>query len=59
MLQSFAKGVYLSEELKLYIKNPNYKIKYLKCYEFSKFYPFKDYVNTFYKIKADSLGIDR
>ena len=28
-------------------------------YEFTKFYPFKDFVNTFYKIKSNSLGIDR
>jgi len=52
-------GVYFSEELKLYLKNPNYKFKYLECYEFSNFYPFKEYVNTFYKIKSTSLGVDK
>ena len=52
-------GIYFSEELKLYLKNKYYNITYLEVYEFSKFYPFKDYVNTFYKIKSNSLGIDR
>ena len=52
-------GIYFSEELKLYLGNKNYKFKYLECYEFSKFYPFKSYVNTFYKIKAESEGINR
>ena len=52
-------GIYFSEEIKLYLHNPNYKIKYLECYEFSKFYPFKSYVNTFYKIKAESEGTNR
>jgi len=52
-------GIYFSEELRLYTKNPNYQIKYLNCYEFSKFFPFKEYVNTFYKIKSLSVGIER
>lgn len=52
-------GVYFSEELKLYFKNNHYKIKFLECYEFSKFYPFKDYVNIFYEIKANSSGVNR
>ena len=53
-------GIYFSEEIKFYTNNnPNYKFKYLECYEFSKFYPFKDYVNIFYKLKSESLGIDR
>jgi DNA polymerase type B, organellar and viral len=50
---------FFSEEIKLYLGNKNYKFRYLECYEFSKFYPFKDYVNTFYKIKAESKGLDR
>lgn len=52
-------GIYFSEELKLYLKNKSYNIAYLELYEFSKFYPFKDYVNTFYDIKSKSLNIDR
>jgi DNA polymerase type B, organellar and viral len=52
-------GIYFSEELKLYLKNPYYQFKYLECYEFTKFYPFKDYVNTFYKIKSNSSGVDK
>jgi DNA polymerase type B, organellar and viral len=52
-------GIYFSEELKLYLKNKSYNITYLELYEFSKFYPFKDYVNTFYDIKSKSLNIDR
>jgi hypothetical protein len=51
--------IFFSEEIKLYLGNKNYKIKYLECYEFSKFYPFKHYVNTFYKIKAESEGVDK
>nr|YP_010296721.1 DNA polymerase [Polyozellus multiplex]UMI33314.1 DNA polymerase [Polyozellus multiplex] len=50
---------FFSEEIKLYLGKKNYKFRYLECYEFSKFYPFKFYVNTFYKIKAESKGIDR
>ena len=52
-------GVYFSEELKLYTNNNHYKIKYLELYEFSRFYPFKDFVNTFYNIKCNSTGSDR
>jgi DNA polymerase type B, organellar and viral len=52
-------NIYFSEELKLYLNNKNYKYKYLECYEFSKFFPFDDYVNTFYKIKSESIGIER
>jgi hypothetical protein len=52
-------STYFAEEIKLYSDNNNYKFKYLECYEFSKFYPFKSYVNTFYKIKSESKGIDR
>lgn len=52
-------GIYFADELKLYLNNPFFSFKYLKCFEFSKFFPFKDYVKNFYEIKVNSLGISR
>jgi len=52
-------GIYFIEEIKLYTKNKFYKFEYLEVYEFGKFYPFKDYVNTFYKIKLFNKGVER
>ena len=52
-------GIYFSEELKLYSRNSYYKIKFLELYEFNKFYPFKEFVDTFYNIKVNSKGVER
>jgi hypothetical protein len=43
-------GVYFSEELKA-VSSYGYKIKLIRGYEFSKFFPFNEYVNDFYDKK--------
>ena len=51
-------GTYFSEELKEVVKL-GYQVTLIKGYEFSKFYPFNNYVNHFYNIKKNSTGVER
>jgi hypothetical protein len=45
--------VYFSEELKA-VSKYGYNIKLIRGYEFSKFYPFNEYVNEFYENKKNA-----
>lgn len=51
-------GTYFSEELKAVTKL-GYKVTLIRGYEFTKFFPFNGYVNTFYNIKKFSTGVER
>lgn len=52
------KGTYFSEEIKECMKY-GYEFKFIKGYEYSKYYLFNDYINHFYNIKKNSIGNER
>jgi hypothetical protein len=51
-------GTYFSEELKA-VEKLGYKISLIKGYEFSQTDLFSGYVNHFYNIKKNSVGVER
>ena len=51
-------GIYFSEELKA-VSKLGYKIKLINGYEFTKANLFEPYINYFYEIKKNSVGVER
>ena len=51
-------GLYFSEEVKAF-KKWGYHIEIIEGIEFSKIYPFTEWVNHFYRLKQESLGSAR
>lgn len=52
-------GTYFSEEIKYLSKLNGYNFRFIEAYSYSKFYPFKSFVNNFYLIKQNNVGIKR